>query len=460
MQFKATIKNLGRIEHAQLQVKPLTVLAGENASGKSFATQSLYCVLETLNQDYVTQELDQFLGQLIDAADEFRDALRQPAHKDSAFLEQLFDDYIPEIAELVERSRSADLAAQEALHSKMQLSLEQIKQAAQGYFDRRSTVQRLRAALEHVQAIISTLASIDRLVNQHLDIVSQGIEQRLNANLKQNFQVTSLADLMRFGHEDEALIELEGIGQVNFGTDNNIDFSFAQEGVMEIQKLESVIFIDSPVFLKIRKGLQGKKPRFLSRPGSQYLKGYPLHVEHLYDLIDHQFIGEPEFQAVSETIDELLEGRLEVSRSGDVEYRSQNGHRTPLSLTAMGVSNLGLIALLLRNNMIRKGSFLIIDEPEVHLHPKWQVAMMKTLYEVAKAGANVIIATHSLDMIKKLELILKTDEKAEELVAVHSMPQADIDASENAPERTALENTETVLQQLSTPFYEMYMQGI
>ena len=63
-----------------------------------------------------------------------------------------------------------------------------------------------------------------------------------------------------------------------------------------------------------------------------------------------------------------------------------------------------------------------MDEPEAHLHPEWQVKLINILYKVAQAGANIIIATHSIDMIKAVELLIKQDEDAKNLISLNKMP--------------------------------------
>ncbi len=77
-----------------------------------------------------------------------------------------------------------------------------------------------------------------------------------------------------------------------------------------------------------------------------------------------------------------------------------------MNITATGVTNLGVIGLLLKKNVISKGSFVFIDEPEVNLHPAWQKIMIETLYQLSRMGINVVIATHSIDMIRYIENIM------------------------------------------------------
>lgn len=48
-------------------------------------------------------------------------------------------------------------------------------------------------------------------------------------------------------------------------------------------------------------------------------------------------------------------------------------------------------------------SIVLIDEPEIHLHPKAQVDLIKNLQEILKTNGQLIIATHSLSIIANLD---------------------------------------------------------
>ena len=118
----------------------------------------------------------------------------------------------------------------------------------------------------------------------------------------------------------------------------------------------------------------------------------------------------------------------------------------------MGVTNIGIIDMLIRNNSINKGSFLIIDEPEVHLHPEWQVEFVNILYDIAKAGANVIITSHSIDIVKAIELLSKNDS---ENIAINKMPY-----NKEFQNKTIEEKIGDILDDLNSPYYRMYMEGL
>ncbi|MCK4517426.1 DUF3696 domain-containing protein, partial [Candidatus Babeliales bacterium] len=62
---------------------------------------------------------------------------------------------------------------------------------------------------------------------------------------------------------------------------------------------------------------------------------------------------------------------------------------------------------------------LIIDSPEVHLHPLGQSQMGQFLAKVAAAGVQVIIETHSDHVINGIRLSVKNKDILPEKVAIH-----------------------------------------
>lgn len=62
---------------------------------------------------------------------------------------------------------------------------------------------------------------------------------------------------------------------------------------------------------------------------------------------------------------------------------------------ASGVKSFGVIQLLLAADIINENKMLIWDEPENHLHPKWQIEFAHLLVNLAKAGIPVVVSSHS-----------------------------------------------------------------
>ena len=66
-----------------------------------------------------------------------------------------------------------------------------------------------------------------------------------------------------------------------------------------------------------------------------------------------------------------------------------------------------------------KNDLLLIENPEVHLHPAGQAAMGKFLAEVASAGVQVMVETHSDHVLNGIRRAVKSDVLSSDNVALH-----------------------------------------
>ena len=74
-----------------------------------------------------------------------------------------------------------------------------------------------------------------------------------------------------------------------------------------------------------------------------------------------------------------------------------------ISDTANGIKMFGYLQMLLLNNSLKKGSVLILDEPEVHLHPTWQLKYAEVIVELVKNEIKVLVNSHSPYMVEALQ---------------------------------------------------------
>ena len=96
------------------------------------------------------------------------------------------------------------------------------------------------------------------------------------------------------------------------------------------------------------------------------------------------------------SIDELIDGKFEYVPSEDIFIFNKDGETFSMQNTASGLKQLATIQLLLDNNELTKNSFLILDEPEINLHPGFQVEFANILVLAARdLNITLYINTHS-----------------------------------------------------------------
>lgn len=108
---------------------------------------------------------------------------------------------------------------------------------------------------------------------------------------------------------------------------------------------------------------------------------------------DNQLISE-----VTEDIRSIFGfDRLDISASADRKTLHVNVDGRPYKLHEMG-AGISEFILVFGLAAIKKPSFLLIDEPELHLHPSLQVDFVTRLAKYAKRG--LVFATHSIGLAR------------------------------------------------------------
>lgn len=128
-----------------------------------------------------------------------------------------------------------------------------------------------------------------------------------------------------------------------------------------------------------------------------------------------------EFTALADILDQqLIGGALHVGDDGDLLFQpGAEDTQIPLTLASSAVKALAGLSFHLRH-LISRDDVLIIDEPELNLHPDNQRRVARVLARLARGGVKVIITTHSDYIVRELNnLIMLSAEGAGELRERH-----------------------------------------
>lgn len=110
-------------------------------------------------------------------------------------------------------------------------------------------------------------------------------------------------------------------------------------------------------------------------------------------------------------LEKAIDGHIYFSKNKQKWVFAQGKGNTEfdISLTSEGTKKIGIFDTLIGNHYLTSKSVIFIDEPESGLHPSLLVNFLDILEEIAKAGAQLFIASHSYFVIKKLYLIAQTN---------------------------------------------------
>ncbi|OOV36443.1 hypothetical protein BO98_01610 [Candidatus Synechococcus spongiarum LMB bulk10D] len=168
---------------------------------------------------------------------------------------------------------------------------------------------------------------------------------------------------------------------------------------------------------------------------SRYAMPIADYINWLNQLSENQRNSQGIFHGYGEFLKKkLVRGTYTVSpRMDDITFkpyqRKRDGNRTrsmSLHMTSSTVKSLfGLWFYL--EKQAKAGDLLMIDEPELNLHPKNQRIIARLLAKLVNAGLNVVISTHSDYIVREFNsLIMLNDKRVQNLREKHGYQEDEV----------------------------------
>jgi len=428
MNYDIHIENLGAIEEADITITPLTILAGENGTGKSFVTKFFYSVFNSLVRNVYIMGVSS-IG--VKIHNTINSLLQKERFLDD---EELFLEVFKESI-----TETFPLSSQASFGISSYAPDELIKQISDhlDYFkkniltklkenDESNTDHDGQHFLFNFYSFYESIITETELLLYYLENPKESYTKLLKDEvinqLKENFQISELKNLIKF-NSNFCLFSIKNTLSVKILKDNKIEIN-----LLSFPSFANLIFFESPVYWKLlsvipdeKFGLDFKMYRGVS---SETLTGVPRHFLDLKDLLFTNFKdGErPDFIIkCADDLEKQLQGKFKAANS-DLIFENNKGQSISKSLVSFGMTNLGIFQAVLSKNIINKGSFVFIDEPESNLHPEWQAILANVLVELAKNGVYIIVTTHSSDMLKAFEISTQEQKVSEELSTYYFQP--------------------------------------
>ncbi|MBR1575544.1 MAG: AAA family ATPase [Bacteroidales bacterium] len=127
---------------------------------------------------------------------------------------------------------------------------------------------------------------------------------------------------------------------------------------------------------------------------------------------------ECQFLPFSSFVEEkLLHGRVQVSNEGEIQFRPSQSLRTtlPIQMTASVVKTLSSLDLYLKH-IAAINDLIIIDEPEINLHPDNQIMVARMLVRLMNSGFRVLLSTHSDYIVREINNMVMMSHRGSKVV--------------------------------------------
>ncbi len=146
---------------------------------------------------------------------------------------------------------------------------------------------------------------------------------------------------------------------------------------------------------------------------SRYAEPIARYIDWLNELPNRRKTRSGPLHALAEDLKKLVGGRYDVDAEGNIHFTPRKIKRgdgdTPptldLHMTSSTVKSLfGLWFYL--EHQARPGDVLMIDEPELNLHPSNQRALARLLARLVNAGLYVVVSTHSDYLVREINSLV------------------------------------------------------
>ena len=108
-------------------------------------------------------------------------------------------------------------------------------------------------------------------------------------------------------------------------------------------------------------------------------------------------------------MNDLFEGDIILSNMGNYVYRRKNkGNELNLINLSAGLKSFAVLKMLFINNTLQENGTIILDEPEIHLHPEWQIKFAELIVLLQKEfKMHILLTTHSPYFLKAIQVYSK-----------------------------------------------------
>jgi predicted ATPase len=448
MQF--SFKKIGLISHAEIELRGLTVLGGYNDIGKSFLGKTIFSTIKAVKNYELSfllnkkEKIEKILNELF---------LELRVKFGFSPIYSSFQRNLPYLIDLVVQNQLEILDKQlEDLKRRIKLRTTELNTKFQ---------KQVRNSLNSEQEVNSYT---DETLNEKFNL----IRTILLENTQPEEQYKFLFDLIIksvFQGEFNSKLKSNTEAEIKL-SDNNLEILNIKVNLEKCQSFEvlseipfeDVTFIESPLILNLsymigqflyRDKLGGFAEEEVSYYINDLIRKISLANKKSYNLKNLE-------EDLEKEISKIINGKLYYDNESD-EFIYERNDKIKIKLinTASGVKTLGLLQLLYMSRSINKNTLLIIDEPEVHLHPEWQLKYAKLIVSLVKSGVFVMITSHSPYMIEALKIY--SDKEISNLTKFY------VSTKEKSNEGTTFidvtENLEPLFQQLALPMQKLGFEG-
>lgn len=352
--MKLKCENIGKIQHAEIDIDGITVIAGLNNTGKSTLGKSLYCIFsslhdrETAPQKLLKKELLLIVGlktqkaiEIVDKILEFRSNIEQEKNNIFQLLEAVGINS-SKIELLYKRIKDVLLISDEDLN-------------------RTSFTRKFNDEFNNQISYIGN--------NEKKSAIHLTIKNNITTVLFEDNKVTSIENPINLEKQPVYIDNPFILDEISSAYEFNIHARVLRNHRMDLEKL----LVDS---------LVSREPSIV-----------------------HELVTEYKFNKIIEKIKEVSNSELRATSSNIIVSLPEMSEPLNMKNVSAGLKTFLLIKTLIERSILEDEGTLILDEPEIHIHPEWQLKFAEIIVLLQKEyNMHILLTTHSPYFMEAIEV--------------------------------------------------------
>ena len=361
------IKNIGKIEEANIELNGITVIAGINNSAKSTVGKVLYSIFNSfykLKEQIYKEKIDS-INRTLYRSNRFQGFI-DASHKN------IFNNILDESDRYIE-----DMGL--------------LKSILTPIFEDTSDKYRIVITGEDIDNVIEDIIDILRISDHR--ILETLIYKRLNAEF--NGQINNIYSPNEKGEiklkirDEEISVIVTDNSNVMVSNDYNLN--------------TEVIYIDDPFVLDETVGSPFYRRNRFNLNHREHLKSKLVETNN-ENIIDELIISD-KLDSIFQKINSVCSGEMIKHKSGFGYKKDNSDAILDIKNISTGLKTFVIVKTLLQNGSLEENGTIILDEPEIHLHPEWQLILAELIVLIQKEfGMHILLNTHSPYFLRALEV--------------------------------------------------------
>jgi predicted ATPase len=417
------IKGIGKIQDSTIELKGITVIAGENNTGKSTYGKVLYCMFNAF-QDKKTSIHNERLNDI-----------RRIIYSVSSirYKQYIADRLVKKIMDEIDLANSEEFVEDEIRKFVMETMSEQsISITDEDYTVVNDLIKNIKLSM------IIDDSAIQRTV------VSRYFTEEFEGQINHVNRPRSTGNI-------SLVIQKKNI-------DVFIESNECKKFVDNVGIRHNAIYMDTP-FVMDDISRQYRRiapyPRTIMNSSSQINHRKSLHYrlskEHSDNTVIEEVIINQKIANILSNIYSVTKGEFKRDKENLMFLENGLKKPVPLSNVSAGIKAFLVIKRLLELGEIKERNILILDEPEIHLHPAWQLQFAEILVLLQKEfNLTILLATHSPYFLNALEVYSEKHNVKEFINFYLTENQGDISTIQDVTN-----NLDTIYKQLAGPFQKL-----